>query len=58
MYEEANSFWDITIVLVVIVLALAYLYRRMLKKGRGCGGCSSCCSGSADVDDNKKENGS
>lgn len=54
MYEEAGSFWDITIVLVVILLALVYLYRRMLKKGGNCSGCSSC--GVAESDTAKEKN--
>jgi hypothetical protein len=58
MYEESGSFWDITIVLVAIVLALVYLYRRMLKKGRTCGGCSSCGSNRPLADDSKKSAGS
>ncbi len=47
-----NETWQSAIVLVVVALAAAYLLLRSVrifaqKKAAGCGGCSSCPSGSA-----------
>ena len=47
-----NETWQSAIVLIVVVLAAAYLALRSVriflrKKAAGCGGCSSCPSGSA-----------
>lgn len=45
MYEQTFSFWDITIVTLVIVGAGYYIYRKIFKKKNACGsGCDSCPS--------------
>ena len=45
MFEQQFQLWDLAIVLIIVVAAGFYLYRRMRSGsgscGKGCGGCPS-----------------
>lgn len=45
MYEQTIEFWDVVIVLFVVVGAVGYLYQRLVKKKGSCGnGCGGDCA--------------
>ncbi|MBA5761436.1 FeoB-associated Cys-rich membrane protein [Vibrio sp. 404] len=45
MYEQAFSFWDITLTTLIVAGTAYYIYHKLFRKKNGCGsGCSSCPS--------------